>query len=66
MQSVLTYDYKIGHPLHATLLQLVQNVQVLALHLGLINRKLLDRIGEFITVWCGGWLLLLWRGPCMP
>jgi hypothetical protein len=50
MQSVLTYDYEVGHPLHATLLQLVQNVQVLALHLRLIDCKLFNRIGEFIAV----------------
>jgi hypothetical protein len=50
MQSVLTYDYEVGHALHSTLLQLVRNVQVLALHLRLIDCKLFDRIGEFIAV----------------
>lgn len=36
--AVLTYDYKIGHPLHATLLQLLYYVEILALNFGFIDR----------------------------
>lgn len=46
----VSYDYEVSHPLHPTLLQLFQNVQVLALDLGLIDCKLFDRIGEFVAV----------------
>lgn len=40
-RAVRTDDYKVGHPLHATLLEFLRHIQILALDPGFFDGELL-------------------------